>query len=342
MRGLKVLGFVTLAMVLGSPAFADDQCPKLTLISSMNMHIGKDGRVYVPATINGVPKSMLIDTGGFFTEITQAAVDEMKLNTHHVGLELVGASGETTEIATRTSFKLGSLTADGMDFMVMPGANEFASDVPDAAGIVAPNLLRLYDLDLDFGDGKVNLISQDHCDGKVVYWPATIVAVVPMHLNASHHIVIPITLDGHPLNAMLDTGATETLLNLGTAEIEFGIQPGGPDTPAVGRLNGRTGPAVYSHRFKSLELAGIAVGNPELGVIPDLMGPNLEDPTSSIEHGTRIPDKDVETGLPQVILGMDVLRRLHVYIAYKEQKLYITPAVPSSGAASAAAASPAH
>ena len=29
---------------------------------------------------------------------------------------------------------------------------------------------------------------------------------------------------------------------------------------------------------------------------------------------------------PDILLGMNVLKHLHVYIAYKEKKLYITPA----------------
>jgi hypothetical protein len=53
--------------------------------------------------------------------------------------------------------------------------------------------------------------------------------------------------------------------------------------------------------------------------------------------GTRIREPDTEQGLPQVLIGMDILRHLHLYIAYREQKLYITPAsapdVPAAGAA---------
>jgi hypothetical protein len=60
------------------------------------------------------------------------------------------------------------------------------------------------------------------------------------------------------------------------------------------------------------------------------MGPKMEDPTASLEHNTRIPDKNLEIALPQVIIGMNVLRKLHIYIAYKEQKLYVTPAAPAA------------
>jgi predicted aspartyl protease len=308
------------------------------------MQIGADGRIYVPAKINDQPKSMLVDTGGFFTEITQTAADELKLGARHTRLELIGVTGDTTRRAVRADFRLGSLHADSMDFMLMPEAHPFAPDVPDAAGLLAPNLLRAYDVDLDFGDGKLSLISQKHCDGKVVYWPAEAVAVVPFRLNSSGHIMLPVELDGHRLTAQLDTGSTISLLNMNVAQSTFGLSPGSLDTPARGTL----GPTrTYTHKFKSLALEGIAVSNPSMALIPDLIRTKMLNPRDSMEGDTRIGNPDTESGLAAMILGMDVLHRLHVYIAYKEEKLYFTPAtaspktaaVPASATPAAAAGS---
>ena len=36
------------------------------------------------------------------------------------------------------------------------------------------------------------------------------------------------------------------------------------------------------------------------------------------------------SGLPDMILGMNTLSQMHVYIAYKERKLYITAANPQA------------
>src|SRR5581483_3325251 len=151
---------------VATPALAGNDCPTLSIVSSVDVTMGADGRAYVPAEIGGENKSMLVDTGGFFTEIRQAAADELKLTARHTNLELVGVAGDTTRLAVRTSFTLGNLHADSMDFMIMPAEHELAPDIAAAAGILAPNLLRAYDLDLDFGARKMNLISQKHCDGK--------------------------------------------------------------------------------------------------------------------------------------------------------------------------------
>ncbi len=339
MRIPSFASFAFTILVAVNSALAEGQCPPLTIITSVNIQTGADGRIYVPAKINDISKSMLVDTGGFFTEITKPVSQEMKLAVRHTGLELIGVAGDTTRLVVRAGFTLGKLHADGMDFMVMPELHKFAPDVPDAAGVLAPNLLRSYDLDLDFGGGKLNLISQKHCEGKVIYWPASAVAIVPMRVNQDGHAWVPVELDGHRLSAMLDTGSTTSILNLGTAKNTFGLEPGSADVPPEGNLRGTV--AAYSHRFKSLSLEGIAISNPKLTLLPDLMRGKLANPHDNIEGDTRISNPNIETGLGDMILGMDVLRHLHVYIAYKEQKLYLTPVTAAAAAAAPPAAAPA-
>jgi len=312
---------------LSGAARAETACPPLTLVTSVDMHIGDDGRIYVPTKIGGTPKSMLVDTGGFFSEMTQSTVDEMKLDTHHVGLQLIGVAGDTTNVVARAPFVIGNLRADNMDFMVMARGHEFAPDVTDAAGLLAPNLLSSYDVDFDFAGHKFNLLSQNHCAGKVVYWPADTVAVVPFAINSDGHIIVPVTVDGHTFSAMLDTGATNTVFNLEIAKSAFSLVPGNSDTPVRGRLVSSAGPtSTYTHRFGTLSLEGIAVANPSIELMPDLMRNRRMDPRDSLEGGTRLADPTRAVGDGDMILGMDILHNLHVYIAYKEKKLYITPA----------------
>ena len=72
---------------------------------------------------------------------------------------------------------------------------------------VPPNaapMLQKFDADFDFGGNKLNLISQNHCEGKVVYWPATTTAVVPFAHDAAGHLTFPMTLDGRRVRAMLE------------------------------------------------------------------------------------------------------------------------------------------
>jgi predicted aspartyl protease len=292
-------------------------------MTSIDMKVADDGRIYVPVKLNDAKKSMLLDTGGFWSELTKQTADELRLPTRHIRYELVGVGGDTTSVTTRASFLLGNLRADATDFMVIPDATGFATDISDVAGLLAPNLFHSYDLDIDFSAMKLSLYSQQHCDGKAVRWPGGM-AVLPMQLDSSDHIQIPVQLDGQSLTAILDTGATRSVLDVELAKNAFGLTAGDADTPEVGRLMRSPQSKTYAHHFKSLELGGIAVADPEVRLIPDLMRNKLKDPRAGIEGGSRLSASIEKPGFGNMILGMNVIRQWHIYIAYKEQKLYLT------------------
>jgi predicted aspartyl protease len=319
-------------VLLGRPAVAADSCPPLKIVTSVAMEPGHDDRPYVPVKIDGHPEYMLIDTGSSFTGVTETISSDLRLDKRHSRVQFVGVGGRESNVVAHGALTLGNLYSDGMDLMMIEPMRKLPNGA-NVAGLLGGNLLRAYDLELDFGKGKANLLSQDHCTGKVVYWPNNQIAVVPMQINSSGHIVVPVDIDGHRLTALLDTGANVSVLNLEAAEGTFGIKPGAPDTPAVGELGNASGMQIYSHRFKSLSLEGVAVINPDMTVIPDLLRTKLRNPHQSLEGDTRIPNPNDETGMSDVILGTDILHHLHIYIAYKERNLYITAAEAPKGTA---------
>jgi predicted aspartyl protease len=325
MRALRLLTLLLVGAGSTAPALADDACPPAQLVTSVDIKLGDDGRIYVPFKVNGVEKHMLLDTGGMFSEITQTVTDSLKLPTRASRVEFIGAGGDTTSTTTRAAFVLGNLYGDGADFVVIPPDEGFADDITDVAGTIAPSLLRSYDVEIDLTKMKLSLYSQDHCDGKAVHW-AGAMAVLPMRINSSYHIEIPVQLDGHDLIAMLDTGATSSVLDQDLAETKFGLKLGDADTPEYGALLRSPGSKTYTHQFKSLSLEGIAVADPTVHLIPDLMRNKLKDPRASLEGGSRIAKSSEKAGFGDMILGMNVLRQWHIYIGYKEQKVYLTHA----------------
>jgi Aspartyl protease len=331
-------GFVLAILSLGWSAQAlGEDCPPLTILTSVDMKIGHSGRVFVPVQLNGMQKYLMIDTGGFFSEMGEDAVGPLQLTPHHTRLTVINVNGASTDKVVTTPFVLGNMHADAVDFMIAPPPFKFGGDLEDAVGILGANMLMGYDLDLDFAGRKVNLLSQKHCDGKVVYWPADVVSVVPIEMSKDFHINVPVQLDGHRYTAMLDTGAARTVLNLEVATRDFPIKPGDADTPERGKLTPSDKTAVYAHRFQSLSLEGVAISNPLLELLPDLVSSKLHHATDTVSNDTHIRDRSEDPGLSDMILGMDILHRFHLYVAYKEKKLYITPA---SGPAVAAAPSP--
>jgi predicted aspartyl protease len=329
-RRLRKLGAFLSLVLLAGAARADDACQPLTLITSVSLMPAPDNTwQFAPVTIDGHKKFMLVDTGGFMSEITPQAADELQLPRRHANFRQTNVAGESSDqVAVASTFTLGRLTAQSIEFVVAPEKALFGG-ITALAGIIGPNILRNYDVDLDFGAHKLSLISPDHCEGKVVYWQADALAIVPMHVLADGHIVLPVTLDGHKETALLDTGASGSTITTRVAERDFDLKPGSADTPYVAGMRERPSAATYRHTFASLSFGDVAASNPHFEIIPDLNRAREPD------IGTRFAGE--ESGTPPMLLGMNILRHLHIYIAYKEQKLYISPA----DATAAAPASPA-
>jgi predicted aspartyl protease len=294
-----------------------DTCPPLLVLASVPVVYDISGHAFVPVTLQSAHKLMLVDTGGAFSEITQATADALALPRRHAPIRQYGISGQySDETAEADDFAIGNLVAHHIDFMIEPDGPKSAD--AQNAGIIGPNILRNYDVEFDFGANRFKLMSQDHCPGKVVYWPAATVAQVPIDIAGdTGHIVVPVTLDGVALHALIDTGAANTFISARVAENDFALELGSARAPAAGAIQG--GARIYRSRFHALSLRGIAVSNPVITIIPDLMRSALSNaaPTGAEDAQPR--------NMIDIALGMDVLRHLHLYVGYKEHMLYATP-----------------
>jgi Aspartyl protease len=321
-RGAAIAAFTVLALC-GSAAAAD--CGHLKLLTSVQLVTRDHSHAsFVPVKIEGVDKVLLFDTGGAATEITPEVADELHLSRTMSRVALYDVAAQASTDMVRASMQLGTLKASGMGMIVWNGSNPYP-DQPGFAGILAPDVLQNYDVDVDFGTNKFSLLSPDHCPGQVVYWPASVVAVVPMKSFDSGHIIVSVMLDGHPVNALLDTGAWNTVLVEPLATSVYGLKLGSADTPVSGTLQDRPGNSTYHHTFKSLSLEGIAVNNAQVEIIPDMMQRHFRYSEASVT-GSNIAAPIDPDRTPDMLIGMNVLRHFHIYIAYGERKVYITPA----------------
>lgn len=323
-RVFAILSAFTFAFVLALPGMARAAtCKPQMLLTSLTTIKSSSGRILVPATFGKTQKYLLLDTGGFFGTISAAFAKQQGYGLSHAGVAQLDVTGKmTNQIARVPEFHLGNISADGMDFIVASDARNFGEDNADVVGILSPNFLQNYDIEIDPAHNKVNVLSPDHCKGKVIYWPATAVAAIPFQLTDDGQIYFNIKLDGHEYLTLLDTGSVQTSITIPYAESDFGLKLGSDDAPAAGFLNGDKGLAVYKHKFKSIAFEGIAVSNPTIMIMPDMNAHRMSQ--QRVRLGSRLPTQDAPV-ISHMILGNDVLSKLHVYIAYKEKMLYITP-----------------
>ncbi|HWA92337.1 MAG TPA: retropepsin-like aspartic protease [Rhizomicrobium sp.] len=304
----------------------------LKQMASLDMTMLPDGRVAVPVTINGTSHRFMVDTAGIFSQISADASQKLGLKEQPIEGEMYGVGGRLHLTAANVkSFMVGNNEARDFHLGVRhagPGSDSKKSDSDDSVdGLLAPDFLSLFDIELDFAAKKMNLFSQDHCAGKVVYWTRSGYAELPFHytngaIAVTPHIELRMALDGHDLATDLDTGASYTFFGRKTAVRIFGIDE---TSPGVTRVPGSSDKfPIYTKQFGTLALGGLTVNNPQVEILPD-----GADDSFRMQHSEKSRDDPIYgTYLlgADFTLGMNVLSKLHLYIAYKEHKIYLTAA----------------
>ncbi|HEV2652605.1 MAG TPA: aspartyl protease family protein [Rhizomicrobium sp.] len=314
----RLLVAAAAAVLLCSSARADDDCHMTTYGTSTMAQLPGETSEFLPVEIGGQQKLLLIDTGGAITMIKTSLVRELGLKPSDSGVELFDVTGRKSNLFVYAPLNIVDVKLNQIPFML---ATPYIEGLGGSrvAGLLGANFMRNFDISIDFGAHTFAMFSQKHCDGKVVYWPERPIVVIPFELRGDQ-IILTVTLDGHDFKALLDTGASGTTLERSRAEGNFDIVLGSADTPRGGDFDEKRD-SFWKHHFKSLSFGGIEVSNPEIDIIPDLMSTNSD----SFSTGSMLDRKYNNQEQPPMLLGMNVLRHLHLYIAYKERKLYVTP-----------------
>ena len=280
-------------------------------VNSVQMSRSRQGLDLIPVSINGVKKNFLFDTGGAWTSISKDLATELSLPVEPGKFRMRDISGNVSTDKVRVrEIQVGRIQVLERN---LPVFSSFSED-----GLYAPDSLMQYDVDVDFGTDKLTFLSP--CPGKVPRFKSSKAVAVPLSWDdiRGAKLVVPVTLDGRLLDAVLDTGANRSLLRADIARRSFGVIPGEPGTPRAGVANGDPRLPVYMHQFKNLTFADIGIDNPRLAILSDASGP-ITDQFQGPVHA------------PMMILGMDVLRKMHLYFAFGEIKLYVTPASAPPG-----------
>jgi len=293
---------------VGSVESRADECA-LKMFSELDLLDNPAGTPVVAVTFNGRPAKMTLDTGAYWSGVVPSAAAGLKTQSlRYLGIGAVGAGGGVMRTAVMgASLQVGRLNFAKADFFIFSRDNK--AD-PDLIGNIGANILKRYDIEIDYPGRKVRIFSQEHCPGKVVSWPVEALARIPFKLNEVGHISLPVTLDGHEYRALLDTGATASYLDKKTADGDFGLTAetanamGTSDT-----LDGKDLPTFY-HRFGLLDLGGLQFNRPQL----------------AFSIGQEEAGGWGQERMPPLTLGMHQLRGLHFYIAYGEKMIYASVA----------------
>jgi predicted aspartyl protease len=295
-RLYRAVPFAMLACLAAPQAQAAHSC-ELELAASLDLDAAElPVRAIIDAEIKDAPEKMIIDTGATQTMIDDTVVSQFGLL--------------RTDVSRHFSMQdyYGNPIRQGAVIPYLRTGNLLARDVhaliltqhllPPASGVIGPDLLMHYEVELDFAKKKMNLFAQDHCPGELVYWTHDPVATLPLRVDDFGHVGLDVVLDGKPVPAALDTGAPISSMTLKNAADDFALTP---DSPGMTKKVLPAG-TVYLYQFKSLMLGGIAISNP----------------TIYLAGGQQSQVKR------DFLLGLEELSKLHVLISYKEKTLYAT------------------
>lgn len=298
--------FAGLFLFLGLSAAQADPC-QLVRYSQIPMTDNPFHQILIPVVVNGTKSTFVLDTGSPLTGLASSTADAQSLPRIFVSHGLYTVTGAYSPYFV----KVADLWIDKIE---VKDAYLFVVPVVRAdstGGLLGANMLELMDLDFDFAGHVLNLFAPSQCGAGVVYWsPRT--GAVPFTIRGGH-IAIEVELDGKFIHAIVDTGSTTTILGGLVARRRFDLRPGGAGTQKIDGA-GPHSLVQYTHRFDLLSFGDVTVKEPVIGLT-----------SGGIEDG--------------LIIGMDVLSKLHVYLSYKQRMLYVTPADVGHPAAPTAMAS---
>jgi len=263
----------------------------------------KHQRAVAQLHLNGTEMPFTVDSGAFFSAMTEAAAAQLNLKSHRTGLDAWGVTGRIDFRVTRVE-RLGLQGSEikGVDFLV--GGNE-----PGAGtmGLLGRNVLSVGDTEYDLANGFVRLMhpNSDCADADLAYWTDTTPVVeVPLitHLrDQAPPIEAKASINGKSVKVMFDTGARSILSldaakRLGVIDDETRVKPAG-----VMKGAGRGERPFWVVPVASFELGGERVNNIRL-LVADMVGAHDFD----------------------MLIGIDFFLSHRIYVARSQNRILFT------------------
>ena len=255
----------------------------------------------ITLSANGVPVTVVIDTGAETTILTPAVAQRIGAQRPQIEFQrqLRGIGGilPTTEVELR-SFTVGGVPIPWRRVRVAPVnvANVFSGPLD---GVLGADSLSSFDVDLDLPGHRMALYEKQTCPVARPAWTEPY-ARIGVGRSRGDHLFFPVQLDGRRTDAFVDTGSQFTVLST-RAALALGVGAAALARDRVARVRGAAAEqlAAHVHRFAQLEIAAEMIRNPEI-IVTDVM----------------LSDADL-------VLGIDFLRPRRIWFSYGSQQIFI-------------------
>jgi predicted aspartyl protease len=264
--------------------------------------------VLAPVVVNGIPGTFVVDTGAVQTAVTPDAVTRFQLALDEwTATTLRGIGGiERHRNADPRSVELGgvplyrrSLAHDKTLRVVTFSRGLVAGHRVD--GLLGRDFLSVFDVDLDFPHRTLTLYDVAGCSGRFLPWAGPYLSVAVENPIESA-IVVPVAVDGVRLRALLDSGASRTMIAApGMARLGLDLDHLRDDPNQIISGIGTHTVMMWQHQFHELQVGTETFANPRF-----LVAPIQLQPTSDL------------------LLGADWLMGRRVWISYATHQMFAT------------------
>jgi Aspartyl protease len=230
-------------------------------------------RILVPLTINGIDATFVLDTGAARSLVTPEAVRLLGLASDEwIATTMRGVGG----IVEHPNADPRSLAVGGVPLHRRTVTHDTSLTVGEMPGFAPPglvvdgllgrDLLSLFDLQFDITAHRLTVYDVRECSGRFLPWSGNYVAL-QAEMPMTKAMVVPIIIDGHRLRALLDTGATSSLI-LAPGMFRLGLTPEMVvhDPGAAAHGIGPQAPEMHRHRFSSWQIGPESERNPTMWV----------------------------------------------------------------------------
>jgi predicted aspartyl protease len=298
-----------LAITAGNGAMAEEQHCQLQAVGELTL---VDGGLVTEAQVNGRPVRLLIDTGAFGTLLFTGEARRLGLFLRPTGAKSHGVGGESDIFSARVKeFRLGDMVEHDADLVVT------GQSFKGISGVLGGKFMMQADTEFDLAHGKVRFFKPRGCAGdQVVYWGEAY-SVAPLVGAQQDQILVRVSVNGVPVVAQMDTGASSSVLTPGAAA-RAGITVRSAGVVGAADLRGLGRAPVESHVgvFSTFSFGEETIKNARMQ-IADMFAAD-KDTQINTRIATAVADQ------PQMILGADFFRAHRVYVALSQHKVYVS------------------
>ncbi|MDQ2822931.1 MAG: aspartyl protease family protein [Pseudomonadota bacterium] len=304
MISLRLLPLFLAVSLVSPAALADDAptgCVYVEVAKLPVKYAGASLEPTIPGSVNGKPARLLMDTGAYASALTMDFANKLDLNLQSTGRWSTGIGGDSREYRARIDEITVGPTRAGVTTMQVIGT---MGNKPSFDVIVGAPFLLQADLEMNLPDREIRFFRPQNCkDSFLGLWKDAQVTEVPYAWRttkgANPHFTVE--LNGHQLDAIIDSGAATTVIELAAAK-RAGLKLDAPDVRHLGTLVGVGAARVehWSAHFDKLAIGDESILDAHIGVMESQGDLNVD-----------------------ILLGRDFLRQHRVLFAKSQKKLYI-------------------